>query len=783
MHRTTRISSLVAAVAIAVLGASPALAQTTTTAATQPADCGEYQGVVCQGWFTDDAGVVDDDARVEDAVGRLVARYGNQIAMVVVTDSGGVAPSQFAAEIGNAWGVGTEANDGIVVLVDLDQRFTAVSPGSGVADLPDPDAIAGAGNSFFASGDFEGGMLAIAGSLEQALAELHGDTGEAPVISVPEQAPEASGGRGWLVVLGVIALVGVGGVAASAWGKRRSRHDQVRATRRNLVDDDLSKLEPAGQELPRVEDYDIDAGPTGTDVDTASAIGVLEAIDAGRDVSDEAATRAVWAAGLIAVVDRERLEAESEVPLELRAAEERDILEGAVQQAADDAIAVHPGDDAEFEVRRQEVQRLVASLRPHRVAAARKRLATTLVNTMVSTPVGEALLTDPGVRFLRSAAALDHGATTMDSAVELTALYQAAETKTDRLATLYGRLPESTTRPAVAAALSDLDDDLDSVTARYEAARSVLEKRGTALEADGLAIPAVAALLLMNNDDEDIDEFLAIYSDHRSRGRAPDQAMEYALAGLRTPREADHIREEAEQLGLPVSITAALLRRRDDGPEVYQALLDELAAQEVDDESRRTIAGILAISMEPSQAMRRWLEARDALRALGLEGAYADVAAAFGASDPRGARVFALAYAAQRQSLARSTIDDADRFAPELAHEGVRGHTDRSTGEPIPTGLYSFDPYTLLFYHWVITRGHAGSYGWEPVYHDQSWSDDRGSWWGSGGTFGGWGGGGGFSGGGGGGSSWGGSSWGSGSFGGFGGGGGFSGGGGGGSGW
>ena len=104
-----------------------------------------------------------------------MARYGNQIAMVVVTDSGGVPPSQFAAEIGNAWGVGTEANDGIVVLVDLDQRFTAVSPGSGVADLPDPDAIAGAGNSFFASEDFEGGMLAIAGSLEQALAELHGE--------------------------------------------------------------------------------------------------------------------------------------------------------------------------------------------------------------------------------------------------------------------------------------------------------------------------------------------------------------------------------------------------------------------------------------------------------------------------------------------------------------------------------------------------------------------------------------------------------------------------------
>ena len=160
------------------------------------------------------------------------------------------------------------------------------------------------------------------------------------------------------------------------------------------------------------------------------------------------------------------------------------------------------------------------------------------------------------------------------------------------------------------------------------------------------------------------------------------------------------------------------MRRRDDGPEVYQQLLDQLASEGVADGSRQTIAGILAISLEPSQAIRRWQECRAALGALGLQGAYADVAAAFGASDDRGARVFALAYAAQRQSLARSTIDDADRFAPELAHEGVRGQTDRATGERIPTGLYSFDPYTLLFYHWIITNGHSGSYGWEPIYRD-----------------------------------------------------------------
>ena len=62
----------------------------------------------------------------------------------------------------------------------------------------------------------------------------------------------------------------------------------------------------------------------------------------------------------------------------------------------------------------------------------------------------------------------------------------------------------------------------------------------------------------------------------------------------------------------------ALLRRRDDGPEVYGRLVEELAGHEVSGETRRTVAGILAISLEPAQALRRWLEARRALEDVGL---------------------------------------------------------------------------------------------------------------------------------------------------------------------
>ncbi|MCJ7780063.1 MAG: hypothetical protein MUQ27_04495, partial [Acidimicrobiia bacterium] len=279
---------------------------------------------------------------------------------------------------------------------------------------------------------------------------------------------------------------------------------------------------------------------------------------------------------------------------------------------------------------------------------------------------------------------------------------------------------------------------------------------------------AIAALLLMNRNERNTREFLDGYRRHRDRGFDPAEAVEFALAGLMTDGAVDRVRAITHRLGLPISITAALLERRDDGPEVYEHLRDELAAYTSSD-SARTIAGVLAMSLEPTQAMRRWLQAREALHHLGLVGSYADVAAAFGASDPRGPREFAVAYAAQRRALADSSIDDADRFAPELAHAGTSGQTDTWSGSAIPDGVGSFDPFTFFYHHWVITRGVSGSYGWEPVYGDASWSKDRGSWWGGGGGFGSSGG-----------SSWGGSTWSGGSFGGFSGGGGFSSGGGGG---
>ncbi|MEN8113982.1 MAG: TPM domain-containing protein [Actinomycetota bacterium] len=736
-----RTAILAALVSLILTIASPALAQRETV------ECGEYEGVVCQGYFTDEIGIVGDPQRLEDAISRVVNHYGNPIAIVLVEDSRGQNPADFTANLANAWGVGDPVEEnGILVLVSLEERRTEVVTQEGI-DLPG-EAIAGAGRSFFAAGDFEGGLLAIVGAIEQALSgEFTADTesGEVPI-----------GAIAFFAIVGFFIFSVVRGVRGTRTDAKKGQQKE----RERLIDGDLTGLEPSGADLPRYADY-AEAAPEPTDVATSVAAAELWRVASGG-FSDAEALRSMWSHGLITVVDQERLLAETRVSLDLRGTDERSMLESAVQEAADAALDVDLDDDLAFESRRRNLHRLIASLRPHRVAAARRRTGDALAADLVPTPIGYIAATSLGLGFADAVPAFHADAALGESVAEYRAASNEAERKIDRLERLYDRLPESTARPAIAAALTDLEDDADDAIARYESVRAALGAQEAGLEADGLDPAAIAALLLMNRNEGNTREFLDAYDRHRKNGFDPAESVEFALAGLMTEGEVARVRDVTRRLGLPISITAGLMNRRDDGPEVFERLRDELAGYTTS-ESARTIAGVLAMSLEPAQAMRRWLDARQALHELGLKGSYADVAAAFGASDPRGSREFAVAYAAQRRALTDSRIDDADRFAPELAHAGTSGQEDSWTGAPIPDDVGSFDPFTFFYHHWVITRGVSGSYGWEPVYADSSWSNDRGSWWGGGGGFGSSGG-----------SSWGGSSWSGGSFGGFSGGGGFS---------
>jgi len=735
------MKSLAAATAVLLLALPvPAFAQT------DGPTCPDFEGVVCDGWVTDASGMVTDDAGLEAAVGRVVANHGHQIAVVIISTSGGLTPREFAEGLGNTWSVGEAGvDDGIVVLVALAERRTEIVTGGGLS-LAGLDAVASAADSFFGTGDFDGGLAAIIGSLDSVLSN-----GPIPTPTITPRTESEPSGPGFGTFLLAAGLIG-GGSWLISQGRAGSRR-RIRSRRTQLVDTQLARLEPAGQELPLVSEYALPPPPPVEGVSTSTAVTALRT--------------ELWATGALDVIDRDRLAADHQVPLELRVSDERSMMEDAVQQAARNALDVGPKDENSFAIALEDVGKLVESLRPHRIAAARQRAAGTIVDSLTDTEIGPVFLNDLGERLYRAATALDPSVPLEASIAEMEAAYATATDKTTRLKAVYDALPAGTTRPAVAAALADLDEDPSDAIDRYEVVRLELEDRGQMLVSDGLQIPAIAALLLMNRDENNVADFVDTYEKRRHDGSDPAEAVEYALAGLRDPDEIKRVRKASRRLSLPVSITAALLRRRDDGPAVYQALLNELAGHGMDADTLPTVAGVLAISLEPSQALRRWLEARLALADLGLQGSYADVAAAFGASDRRGPRAFALAYAAQRQALARSDIDDADRFAPELAHEGTSRQTDSWTGDPIPASYGSFDPFTFFYYHWIITRGTSGSYGWEPVHRDTSWSKDRGSWWG------GFGGGGGF---GSSGSSWGGSSWGSsssgGSFGGFGGGGG-----------
>ena len=744
-----RLIILGTALVVTILVATPLAAQ----------QCPPYQGLVCQGFFTDEPGLATDWQRIEDNVVRVGEENGVEFALVVVQNSRGDDPEDFAIGLAEAWGVGTPGEEnGLLVLVSVDEQRLEVAQNEGV-DV-DGEVLTAAARPFFQSERWDDGLFAITVAVDQSL------QGNLPATGGDYPARFSGFPWGWLLIAALLLFGGYLLYRAYARNKK-STEAKARLERERLVDADLAELEPSGKDLPRYADYTL-AAPDAPDVATRQAIAELQRISRD-DPSDIAALRSLWNYGLIDVIARDRLISDTREPLDLRASQERQLLEEAVQRAAGDALAVDLNDEETFRTKRLALQRIVESLRPHRTAAARRRIADALVAELVASDLGPLVATSLGVGLAEASAILDHNALLGETAAQYQAVTAEARDKANRMEALYARLPDSAARPAVAAALADLSDDVDSSVARYEAVRNRLD--GSPLATDGLDPAGVAALLLMNNDEENVEPFIAGYRQHRARGFDPAESVEYALAGLLSQGEAERIRKEARRLDLPVAITAALLNRIDNGAEVYLGLRDQLA-EHVDSDTARTIAGVLAVSLEPSQAMRRWLEAREALDSLGLEGSYADVAAAFGASDPRGPQQFALAYAAQRRALDDSSVNDADRFAPELAHAGTSRQQDSWTNTRIPSGIGSFDPYTFFLYHWVVTRGAQDSFGWEPIYADRSWSGDTGSWWGGGGGT--WGSGGG--------GSWGGSSsWGGGSFGGFsGGGGGFSSGGGGG---
>ncbi|MBW2257618.1 MAG: TPM domain-containing protein [Deltaproteobacteria bacterium] len=133
--------------------------------------CPYFQGITCDGWVTDAAGVLTDRADMEAEAGDLFFKHGHEIAVILIETSGDLTPRRFADGIGNAWGVGNVVrDDGIVILVAIQERRTEIVTGPGLvlADF-DLEEVAEAGNEGFGAGDFDAGLRAVLQNLDELL--------------------------------------------------------------------------------------------------------------------------------------------------------------------------------------------------------------------------------------------------------------------------------------------------------------------------------------------------------------------------------------------------------------------------------------------------------------------------------------------------------------------------------------------------------------------------------------------------------------------------------------
>jgi uncharacterized membrane protein YgcG len=366
---------LVIIVALTVLlSGGVATAQTTPT-------CPPVEGITCDGWVTDTANVIANDAALESQVGEVVAEYGHEIAVVVVPDSGSLTPNELAREIGSTWGVGSaQNNDGVVILVDLANRWIAIETGSGIdvtnSQLDDLTSLAA---PYFQVGDFDGGISAMLNGLGDLFSGGNAPPSTIkPLPTTPTPQPSENPVPG--IVLG--ALVLGTGVALVTTGSARSRRDRAaleKKRRKDLVDGELARLRPSGQELTLPDELTISPPATAPSATTADAIRALRALQDGSSAAPQPALEALWVHRAIDVFDKDKLS--TEIPLELRVTGEQPVLEDSLQQTTNKVL--NAPDDATFEVARSHLRSVVDALRPYRIAEARRKMAISLSDSAV----------------------------------------------------------------------------------------------------------------------------------------------------------------------------------------------------------------------------------------------------------------------------------------------------------------------------------------------------------------------------------------------------------------
>ncbi|MCX2740711.1 TPM domain-containing protein [Pontibacter anaerobius] len=84
----------------------------------------------------------DEEQALEQKLVNYNDTTSTQIAIVTLTSIGGYDPNQYAAELGERWGVGSKENDnGLIILVAKNERKVAIQTGYGM-EAYIPDALA-----------------------------------------------------------------------------------------------------------------------------------------------------------------------------------------------------------------------------------------------------------------------------------------------------------------------------------------------------------------------------------------------------------------------------------------------------------------------------------------------------------------------------------------------------------------------------------------------------------------------------------------------------------------
>ena len=147
-------------------------------------------------------------AEEEQALEQKLVNYNDttstQIAIVTITSIGGYDANQYAAELGERWGVGGSENDnGLIILVAKDERRVAIQTGYGMeAYIPDALAKRITENTLkpnFQQGEYYKG-------LNEATNLIIGLASGAYQADPTLQNGEGEGGPSWLFIIIIVIL-------------------------------------------------------------------------------------------------------------------------------------------------------------------------------------------------------------------------------------------------------------------------------------------------------------------------------------------------------------------------------------------------------------------------------------------------------------------------------------------------------------------------------------------------------------------------------------------------